>query len=136
MNSSHPPSLPTYTHTTCCFAPASYLTLSKRSKGKRKIRGTSKATYGWAQRWGEYCHWRAALSRGMFVQNAGHRSPRKQASLAPLLREQLVCLCNYCTCIYPSSHADAGLRVSVLFSIRTVALCDLIILRKWSQTSK
>ena len=126
----------TYTHTICCFPPASYQILSKRSKGKRKIQGTRKTTYGWAQKWGEYCHWRAALSWGMFAENAGHKSPRKQTSLGPLLREQLVCLCNYCTCIYPSSHADAGLCITALFSICTVVLCDLIILRKWSQTSK
>lgn len=103
---------------------------------KRKIQGTRKTTYGWAQRWGEYCHWRAELSRGMFVENTGHKSPRKQTSLVPLLREQLVCLCNCCTCIYPSSHTDACPRVRVMFSISTVVPCDPVILRKWSQTSK
>lgn len=108
----------------------------KEAKRRERYGAQEKTMYGWAQRWGEYCHWRAVLSGGMLLENVGHKSPRKQTSLVPLLREQLVCLCNYCTCIYPSSHADAGLRVSLLFSIRTEVLCDLIILRKWSQTSK
>lgn len=126
----------THTQTRRGSPPASHLTLSKRSQGKRKIRGTRKTMYGWAQGQGGHCHWRAALSRGTFVENTGHKPPRKQTSLVPLLREQLVCLCNYCTCIYPSSRADAGLRLSVLFSTRAVALRDPTILRKHSPTSK
>lgn len=125
-----------YTRTTSCLPPASYQPWAGRRKAKRKIRGTRKTTFGWAQGQGQYCHWGAALSRGMFVESAGPKSPRKQTWLVPLLREQLVCLCNYCTCIHPASHAAAGLRVTLFFSTRAGALRDLNVLTKPSQTSK
>ena len=58
----------------------------------------------------------------------------KQTPLALLRREQLVCSCHYCLCI--PSPADAGLRLSVLLSTCTAALCELIMLKNRNQTSE
>lgn len=67
----------------------------------------------------------------MSVENTGHKSPRKQTSSVLLLREQLVSLCNSCTCI----HLRATLLQASLLASRFLH-CNPIVLRTWSQTPK
>lgn len=117
----HPICLLNHLHLSTCYLPPP---LPQHCLKRREIYGAQGKTGI-----GGISSMERGATSGAVCGNTGHRSPRKLPPSEPLLREQLVCLCNSRRCISPQ---PGRCRPRVVFHPHR----DLTIPRKQSQAPR